>query len=129
MSPTPPPSSSASSASSPPNPAGSSSPAAAYLSHPRFNQTHTFPASPTHPELQISYADVGRQPSPSTSSDDIPTVLFIPGMFATRFSAVWLHPIAERSGVRVVVVDRYVLSLLEWLLFISLEEFGDLWIW
>lgn len=59
----------------------------------------------------------------------MPTVLFIPGMFATRFSAVWLHPIAERSGARVVVVDRYVLSLFERLLFISVKEFDDLWIW
>ena len=123
----PPPSSSF--ASSLPTTTSTSSPAVTYLSHPRFNQTHTFPASPTHPELQLSYADVGRQPSPSISSDDIPTVLFIPGMFATRFSAVWLHHIAERSGARVVVVDRYVLSLFEWLLFISLKEFGDLWIW
>ena len=124
MSPAPPSSSSASS-----RPATASSPAATYLSHPRFNRTYTFPASPTHPELQISYADVGRQPSSSISSDDIPTVLFVPGMFATRLSDVGLHPIAERSGARIVVVDRYVLFPFEWLLLISLEDVGDSWIW
>ena len=93
--------------------------AAAYLSHERFHQRFTLPATEDHENLTLSYADAGRQ---QNQSDDVPAVLFMPGMFASRckgsqgswmllanwliVSVLWMHAIAEKLCVRVIVVDR-----------------------
>lgn len=68
----------------------------------------TLPATATHDALNVSYADVGRQPESSgaASAADQPTILFMPGMFASRFIGLTLHTIAEKLGVRVLIVDR-----------------------
>lgn len=77
--------------------------ASEYISHERFHRTFELPASEKHGELKVSYADVG---CPSNENRASPVILFIPGMFASRFISVSLHTIAVKLGVRVLVVDR-----------------------
>lgn len=99
----------------PPPPA---SDAQTYLAHPRFHQTFTLPATAEHGALVFSYAEAGREgrrrergengEDVDKADEDIPTVLFIPGMFASRYVATWpaVHAVASRMGVRVLAVDR-----------------------
>jgi len=82
-----------------------------YLAQDRFHQRFILPATANHGELQVSYADVGRRfpKDDDDDNDDDPitnTILFIPGMFASRYLSVWMHAIAEKVGVRVLIVDR-----------------------
>lgn len=74
-----------------------------YISNPRFHQRYVLPANADHGDLVFSYADIGREASPG-----LPTVLFMPGMFASRYLGVYLHVMADKLGVRLIVVDRYV---------------------
>lgn len=48
--------------------------------------------------LAVSYADIG--------CADGPVLLYLPGMFASRYSGIITHALAERAGVRMLVVDR-----------------------
>jgi pimeloyl-ACP methyl ester carboxylesterase len=48
--------------------------------------------------LAVTFADIGCATGP--------TLLFLPGMFASRYFGIPLHVIAERAGVRLLVVDR-----------------------
>lgn len=79
-----------------------------FVNNDRMHREISLPASATHDALTFSYADVGQLPEPSSdaSQADHPTVLFMPGMFGSRFSGLTLHVIAEKLGVRVVIVDR-----------------------
>ncbi|CAN8096731.1 unnamed protein product [Discula destructiva] len=79
-----------------------------FVKDDRMNREFTLPATATHDALNVSFADVGRLPEPplAASSADLPTVLFIPGMFASRYIGPHLHDIADKLGVRVLVVDR-----------------------
>ncbi|KAH8688440.1 Alpha/Beta hydrolase protein [Ilyonectria robusta] len=76
-----------------------------YVSDPRFHQTLTLPATADHEALTVSFADAGRAPEPPTGPSP-PTVLFMPGMFASRYLSITLHFVAQKLGVRVLVVDR-----------------------
>ncbi|KPM42940.1 hypothetical protein AK830_g3636 [Neonectria ditissima] len=80
--------------------------AARYVADARFHKTFTLPATAEHDALTVSYADAGLAPDLGGSNASPPTVLFMPGMFASRYLAVGIHAIAETLGVRVVVVDR-----------------------
>lgn len=110
--------------------------AQAYLAHPRFHQTFTLPATESHGALVFSYAEAGREgttrrgrgrgregerrgendepvvedgeDNEEEEEEDIPTVLLIPGMFASRYIATWpaVHAVAAGMGVRVLAVDR-----------------------
>ncbi|KAL5336979.1 Alpha/Beta hydrolase protein [Aspergillus crustosus] len=51
-----------------------------------------------HGPLNVSYADIGCATGP--------TLLYLPGMFASRYLGIPMHLMAERAGVRLVVVDR-----------------------
>jgi hypothetical protein len=83
-----------------------SSRAAEYIAHDRFHRRFILPATADHGELQVSYADVGRTPKQGDEGTHHPTILFIPGMFASRYLSVFMHAIAEKLGVRVLVLDR-----------------------
>lgn len=48
--------------------------------------------------LTITFADIGCATGPA--------LLFLPGMFASRYLGIPMHVIAERAGVRLLVVDR-----------------------
>lgn len=49
--------------------------------------------------LTVSYADIG--------NPEGPVLFFLPGMFASRYSGIITHVIAERFGVRMIAVDRF----------------------
>lgn len=80
--------------------------ALSYLSNPRFSQKLTLPATADSPALNVSYADVGFSPATPADSRSTPTMLFIPGMFGSRYIGAILDPIARKFGVRVLVADR-----------------------
>ncbi|KAL4945568.1 hypothetical protein BDV06DRAFT_219257 [Aspergillus oleicola] len=67
------------------------------ISNRNFHRRITLP-TPSHGPLTITYADIG---SPTG-----PTLLFCPGMFASRYLGIPLHVLAERAGVRLIVADR-----------------------
>ncbi|KAJ3482550.1 hypothetical protein NLG97_g7539 [Lecanicillium saksenae] len=79
---------------------------AAYLQAPSFNKSFVVPATPDRGALNISYSDLGKQAANDGSSSP-PVLLFMPGMHATRFQAVFLHLVAVKMGVRVLTVDRF----------------------
>ncbi|EED23088.1 conserved hypothetical protein [Talaromyces stipitatus ATCC 10500] len=79
--------------------------AAEYISQRHFHRRFVLPRTETHGELAVTYADVGVQPD-TTTSNHVPTFLFIPGMFGSRYLGVYIHAIAEKFGVRVLCVDR-----------------------
>ena len=85
-------------------PKSPSSQAVEYISQACFHRRFILPATAEHEELPVTYADVGV--FPETKRDNVPTILFIPGMFATRYLGVLLHKIAAKIGVRVLVIDR-----------------------
>lgn len=78
-----------------------------YLKQPGFTKTFTLPATADHEALNVSYADVGAQPSPSGGKEgQPPVVLFMPGMFATRYIGVVFDLVGKKQGVRILTVDR-----------------------
>ncbi|KAJ5902160.1 hypothetical protein N7495_002688 [Penicillium taxi] len=74
----------------------SSAESLALISSNRFHRTVTLDTK--YGSLNFSFADVG-----STTG---PTLLFIPGMFSSRYNGIRLHLVAERAGVRILTVDR-----------------------
>ncbi|KAB8263268.1 hypothetical protein BDV32DRAFT_4143 [Aspergillus pseudonomiae] len=75
-----------------------------YISNSRFHRRYTLPATAEHDSLTFTYADVGATPSSTNLKPR--TILFMPGMFASRYLGVFIHAIAEKHGVRVLIVDR-----------------------
>ncbi|OJJ49087.1 hypothetical protein ASPZODRAFT_13825 [Penicilliopsis zonata CBS 506.65] len=71
-----------------------------YLAQDRFNRRFIF-STTSHGDLPVTYADVG------VSARDAPVVLFIPGMVGSRYFAVDKHAIAEKMGVRMLLVDKF----------------------
>lgn len=74
-----------------------------FVSNSRFHRCFTVEATATHGPLQVSYAEYGKQP---TQSENTPTLLLMPGMFSSRYLGLCIHAIAEKLGVRVLVIDR-----------------------
>jgi pimeloyl-ACP methyl ester carboxylesterase len=70
------------------------------ISKASFHRRITLPTP--HGPQTLTYALIG-------SSDAAPTrtLLFLPGMFASRYLGIPLHILAERPGVRILVVDRF----------------------
>lgn len=87
------------------NPSAKDTEGAQYLRRPGFHKQFTLPATPNHDALEVGYSDVGRQP---TSTESPPVVLFMPGMFASRFISALLGIVGEKMGVRILSVDRRV---------------------
>lgn len=84
-----------------------------YLANPRFHQSTTVDSGVKYGEMTISYADYGfhRDAHENAVGDaggntEIPTVLFTPGMFGSRYIGVYMHVFAEKHKVRVLVPDR-----------------------
>ncbi|KGO75406.1 hypothetical protein PITC_080920 [Penicillium italicum] len=77
--------------------------AASYIANSRFHRSFTIEPTSTHGPLNVTYGDYGCEPNKNGTT---PTLLFLPGMLSTRYIGLCLHPIAEKWGVRVLVVDR-----------------------
>ncbi|KAL7807899.1 alpha/beta-hydrolase [Trichoderma aethiopicum] len=77
-----------------------------YISDPRFTQKFSLPDGENQDTITVSFADVGFKPEDPTASRSTPTVLFIPGMFGSRYISAVLDRVAHRYGVRVLVIDR-----------------------
>ncbi|BDD57485.1 hypothetical protein MAP00_002844 [Monascus purpureus] len=75
------------------------------ISNSRFHRTFTLPATPDHDELTITYADAGHDPEHPDDRDST-TILFMPGMFSSRYHGIPVHVVAEKLDVRVLVIDR-----------------------
>ena len=75
-----------------------------YISDARFHRQFILPPAADHGALTFTYADVGH--TPEISGHSRPTILFMPGMFGSRYLAIPMHAIATKLGVRVLVVDR-----------------------
>lgn len=67
------------------------------VSSTHFHRRVTLQTS-NHGSLTITYTDLG--------APNGPTLFYLPGMFASRYLGLPLHAIAERAGVRLLVVDR-----------------------
>ena len=76
-----------------------------FLANPRFHLSVTVNAGAKHGDITVSYADYGRQQE--SSEAQIPTILFTPGMFGSRYIGAYMHVFAEKHNVRVLAPDRY----------------------
>lgn len=78
----------------------------------KFHRIFTVRATEKHGPLKVTYSiggvDVG------DGGQDIPTILFCGAMFGTRWQAPWLDYIAEVERVRMVFIDRLVVSHCLW---------------
>ncbi|KAL4910623.1 hypothetical protein BDW74DRAFT_141503 [Aspergillus multicolor] len=70
----------------------------ALLTSPTYHHHITIQTSIPNGPRNISYTDFGCPTGP--------VLLFLPGMFASRFLGLPLHVLAERAGVRLIVIDR-----------------------
>lgn len=77
--------------------------ALSYVSNSRFHRSFKFESNTTHSTLNVTYAEFGQA---ADEKGSIPTLLLMPGMFSSRYIGLCLHTIAEKWGVRVLVVDR-----------------------
>ena len=77
--------------------------AASYVSNSRFHRCFTIEPTSTHGPLNVTYGEYGREPDKNGAT---PTLMFLPGMLASRYIGICPHKIAEKWGVRVLVVDR-----------------------
>lgn len=66
------------------------------ISSTRFHRRVTLDTA--YGALTVSFAEIGCVTGPA--------LLFLPGMFASRYVGIPLHALAERAGVRLLVVDR-----------------------
>jgi hypothetical protein len=74
-----------------------------YISQPCFHKRFSLPhPEPNHDDLTVTYADLG------VTADHVPAFLFMPGMFGSRYMGVHIHAMAQKLGVRVLIVDRYI---------------------
>ncbi|QGA14021.1 hypothetical protein EYB26_001673 [Talaromyces marneffei] len=78
--------------------------AAEYISQRHFHRRFILARTATHGELPVTYADIGARPD--STAENVPTFLFMPGMFGSRYIGVYIHAIAKKLGVRVLSVDR-----------------------
>lgn len=75
------------------------------ISHRKFHQRFTIPATSKHGLLKVSYAVVGPE-----KAEGVPTIVFCGGMFGARWMGVWMNWLAEKEGVRLLFIDRLVIS-------------------
>ncbi|RAL66229.1 hypothetical protein DID88_005901 [Monilinia fructigena] len=66
----------------------------------KFHQIFTVPATANHSELKVSYAIAG------PFDENAQTILFVAGMLAVRWLAVFFDHVAMEEGVRILLIDR-----------------------
>jgi len=67
----------------------------------KFHQIFIVPATDKHGRLKVTYAVLGKQ-----DGDDVPTIMFCGGMFGMRWQGIYFDWLAEKEGVRMLIVDR-----------------------
>ena len=77
-----------------------------FFASPRIHQSVTLNAGPKYGEMNVSYAEFGRQQD--SSNEELPTALFTPGMFGSRYLGAFMNVFGEKHGVRILVPDRWV---------------------
>lgn len=73
-----------------------------YVCDRRFHRRFVLPRTAAHGPLRISYAVAG------IDEPNVPTILFMSGMFGGRLNALDIDYLAKKKGLRVICVDRYV---------------------
>lgn len=68
----------------------------------KFHQIFTLPATDKHNLLKVTYSITG------PVEGDVPTVLFVTGMFGTRLQGIGADWLAEKEKVRILFIDRCV---------------------
>lgn len=76
----------------------------------KFHKIFAVPGTDTRGPLKVTYAIAGVQ-----DGEGIPTILFCGGMFGVRWQAVFLNWLAEKEGVRILFIDRFVYTSSFWL--------------
>jgi hypothetical protein len=66
----------------------------------KFHRLFTLPATNDHGPLKVSYSIAGPE------DGDVPTILFIGGMFCTRWLNIVHEHLAQQEGVRILSIDR-----------------------
>lgn len=68
-----------------------------------FHQSLYLPATSSHPRLRVTFST-----STNFSDTSLPVILFITPLFGTRWCGASFDHLACTTGVRVIVVDRFV---------------------
>ena len=66
----------------------------------KFHRLFNLPATDDHGPLKVSYSIAGPE------DGDVPTCLFIGGMFCTRWLNIVYEHLAQQEGVRILSIDR-----------------------
>ena len=77
--------------------------AIATVSQRKFHQIFQVPGTDKHGPLKITYAVLGLP-----AGEDVPTIVFCAGMFGSRYTGIFANWMAEREGVRILLMDRLV---------------------
>lgn len=72
----------------------------------KLHQIFTLPDTDKHGKLKVTYAIAGPD-----IGEDVPTILFCGGMFGTRYMAMWYNLFAEKQRVRMIFIDRSVITI------------------
>ncbi|KAE9373215.1 alpha/beta-hydrolase [Stipitochalara longipes BDJ] len=70
------------------------------ISPRKFHRLFRLPATENHGALKVSYSIAGPE------HGDVPTILFIGGMFCTRWNNIGYEFLAQKEGVRILSIDR-----------------------
>jgi hypothetical protein len=79
--------------------------ATTFCSNICFHQSIHLPASPEHDRLRVTFAT-----TTNFDASELPVVLFCHPMGAARYLIYMFEEVAKKEGVRVLIIDRYVLS-------------------
>ncbi|KAH9214438.1 Alpha/Beta hydrolase protein [Leptodontidium sp. 2 PMI_412] len=71
------------------------------ISRRKFHRLFTLPATSTHESLKVTYGIAGPD-----IGEDAPTILYVGGMFGTRYLAITQDWLATQKGVRILMIDR-----------------------
>ncbi|KAH7354775.1 Alpha/Beta hydrolase protein [Rhexocercosporidium sp. MPI-PUGE-AT-0058] len=72
-----------------------------FISQRKFHRLFTLPATNSHDVLKVTYGIAGPD-----IGEDAPTILYIGGMFGTRYLAVTQDWFATQKGVRILMIDK-----------------------
>lgn len=87
-----------------------------FAAQSRFHQRFELPATANHGPLAVTYADIGPRQTEDAGSNGqdnytiqkeaTPTILLIQGMAGTRLFSCLTDHLANKIGVRILIIDR-----------------------